>query len=192
MWNRTSRRSSGVHLSLAAVLIASLTACERQQEVDDELTQRLIQPVARVELKKEAKAQAAGTRSGVQVYQSVCSACHDTGATGAPKSGDTSAWAPRIEKGLDALTQNAIQGIGAMPPRGGAQDLSDEEVRRAVAYLANTAGGNFTVPEASAGEAPAAGAPADQAPAGQAPAGEGPAEGAPAGETPTDGAPASQ
>ena len=64
----------------------------------------------------------------------------------APKTGDAGAWAPRLALGHDALTASAIAGKNAMPPRGGAADLTDTEVKRAVAYLANLAGANFTEP----------------------------------------------
>ena len=54
-----------------------------------------------------------------KMYAAACQACHMTGAAGAPKMGDVAAWADRIGKGLDTLVSNAINGIGAMPPRGG-------------------------------------------------------------------------
>ena len=43
--------------------------------------------------------------------------------------------AERAGKGLDALTQNAINGLNAMPARGGRADLSDEQVRVIVEYM---------------------------------------------------------
>jgi cytochrome c5 len=109
--------------------------------------------------------------SGVEVYKANCAACHDTGAAGAPKTGDNAGWASRIAKGFNTLVKNAIGGIGAMPPKGGNADLDDIEVARAVAYMANQSGGKFEEPAAPA--APAATAAAEtsepRAPAGGAP-----------------------
>ena len=87
-----------------------------------------------------------GTRTGEQIYKSICAACHDSGAVGAPKTGDAAAWGPRLALGHDGLTASAIAGKGAMPPRGGGSDLTDTEVSRAVAYLANLAGAGYTEP----------------------------------------------
>ncbi len=76
---------------------------------------------------------------GQKVYKTTCFACHMTGAAGAPKVGDTAAWAPRIAQGIDTLTEHAINGFkgstGFMPPRGGRGNLSDEEVKGAIEYM---------------------------------------------------------
>ncbi len=105
-------------------------------------------------------AAAAGPKSGEDVFKAVCSACHASGAAGAPKLGDKSDWAQRIKKGDKMLIRTAIKGIRAMPPRGGAADLSDLEVARAVVFMANKAGANFKDPAAPAA-APAAAAKVD-------------------------------
>jgi cytochrome c5 len=102
------------------------------------------------------------------VYTAICAACHTSGAAGAPKLGDNAAWAARIAQGQDTLIKHAIQGIRAMPAKGGNPDLDDVEVARAVVYMANKAGGKFKEPEVPA--APAAAAPAASAPAEAAPA----------------------
>ncbi len=68
-------------------------------------------------------------------YRSACFACHDTGAAGAPKLDDKSAWSSRASAGLDSLTLNVLNGKGAMPPKGGAMQLSDNDIRDAVAYM---------------------------------------------------------
>ncbi|UGA39410.1 c-type cytochrome [Chromobacterium haemolyticum] len=97
----------------------------------------------------EAKASDAppGMRTGEQVYKGICISCHGTGLAGSPKFGDTAAWGSRIAKGWTCmLTQHALQGFNAMPAKGGATDLSDDEVKRAVAYMGNSAGGKFTEP----------------------------------------------
>ncbi|MBT8436480.1 MAG: c-type cytochrome [Gammaproteobacteria bacterium] len=73
-------------------------------------------------------------KSPDQLYQSACLACHSTGAAGAPKIGDAAAWTTRLAKGVDALVTSAINGIGAMPARGGSQ-FSDEQVRATVEYI---------------------------------------------------------
>jgi len=100
-------------------------------------------------------------KTGQQVYQTVCTACHATGVAKAPKFGDKRDWGPRIREGQKALVQVALKGEGAMPPRGGASDLSDLEVERAVVYMANAGGAKFkepaapaTVPTAAAASAP--------------------------------------
>ena len=110
-------------------------------------------------------------QSGQAVYNAVCVACHGTGAAGAPKAGDAGAWAARIAQGYDTLVQHAVQGIRAMPPKGGNADLDNIEVARAVAYMANQAGAKFKEPEAPAPtQANAAAQPAAAAPAAAAPA----------------------
>ena len=101
-------------------------------------------------------------KSGEEVYKQVCGACHATGAAGAPKFGDKAAWGPHIKEGLEALAKNAINGIRAMPARGGNPDFTDLEVTRAVVYMANAAGANFKEPAAPAAK-PAAAAPAPAA-----------------------------
>lgn len=76
---------------------------------------------------------------GKSIYSTACFACHMTGAAGAPKLDDKAAWAPRIAQGMDALVASSINGKGAMPPKGGRADLSDADVRAAVAYMVNEA-----------------------------------------------------
>ncbi|MGA9165667.1 MAG: c-type cytochrome, partial [Thiobacillus sp.] len=89
-------------------------------------------------------------KSGQEVYDAVCTACHAAGALGAPKFGNKGDWGPRIAQGYETLIKHATEGIRLMPARGGASDLSDTEVARAVAYMANAAGAKFTAPEAAA------------------------------------------
>ena len=73
-------------------------------------------------------------RDGKMIYEGVCQTCHASGLVGAPKLGDKGAWAARIGKGKDALYNSAINGLNAMPAKGGA-DISDEEVQNAVNYM---------------------------------------------------------
>ena len=88
----------------------------------------------------------AAARSGKAVVETVCAACHATGANGAPRIGDAQAWKPLAAQGLSRLTQEALQGIRQMPPHGGNPGLSDLEIRRAVTYMVNQSGGNWSEP----------------------------------------------
>lgn len=85
-------------------------------------------------------------KTGEQVVAAVCSACHAVGALGSPKIGDKDAWGPRIAQGYDTLVQHALKGIRMMPAKGGNADLTDDEVARAVAHMANQGGANFKAP----------------------------------------------
>ncbi len=124
-----------------------------------EAVAKRLKPVGNVAFDNAGDA-AQGPKSGEDIYKSVCSACHASGAAGAPKFGDKSGWASRIKEGQKHLVTTAIKGEGAMPPRGGGAGLNDLEVERAVVYLANSAGGKFKEPNAPAPEKVAAGAPA--------------------------------
>lgn len=76
-------------------------------------------------------------RSGEQIVNAQCIKCHEKGTGGAPKIGDRDAWIPRIKNGLDPLVQSAVNGHGGMPPRGGAANLSDAELKDAITYMFN-------------------------------------------------------
>ncbi|QOY94659.1 cytochrome c5 family protein [Massilia sp. UMI-21] len=118
-------------------------------------------------------------QAGNAVYAAVCAACHDSGAAGAPKVGDNAGWAQRISQGYDTLVKHAIEGIRAMPAKGGNPDLDDLEVARAVVFMTNKSGASFKEPAAPA--APAEATPAaDTAAAAPAPTAAAPAAPAPA------------
>lgn len=85
-------------------------------------------------------------KTGKQVFEAQCSACHTSGAAGAPKLGDAGAWSPRLKTGYDTLLNSALLGKGAMGAQGGG-DLDDFEIARAVVYLANASGAKFDEPK---------------------------------------------
>ena len=75
--------------------------------------------------------------NGQELYNA-CAACHTSGAAGAPKLGDVAAWAPRVAAGMDTMMSNAINGKGAMPPKGGRMDLSTEQIQAIVEYMVSS------------------------------------------------------
>lgn len=128
---------------LAAVLFGfGLTAGAVTASVEDEIRAR-IAPVGEVCVQGEdcgsaaapVASASAGPRSGNEVYDAACMACHNTGAAGAPKLGDAGAWSGRVEKGLDTLVSHAINGFNAMPAKGGCGSCSDADIEAAVEYM---------------------------------------------------------
>ena len=73
-----------------------------------------------------------GAGAGEQVFNTVCQTCHAAGLAGAPKTGDTVAWQPRIAQGIELLYASAINGKGVMPAKGGAMGSPDTDIRAAV------------------------------------------------------------
>ena len=75
---------------------------------------------------------------GEAVYNKSCKMCHATDMMGAPKTGDAATWKTLAAKGRDVLYDHAINGFsdkGKMPPRGGDNSLSDDDVKAAVDYM---------------------------------------------------------
>ena len=91
---------------------------------------------------------------GEAAYNQVCFACHAQGIAGAPKLGDAAAWEARIAQGNDTLYKHSIEGFtgsaGMMPPKGGAVDMADEDIKAAVDFMVRAA------QESSAAAVPAA------------------------------------
>ena len=121
-------------------------AYEKGTEIQEQLIDQRLAPVSDVQISGNAASQkaaqapvaAAATgapKSGKEIWDGTCSACHGTGALGAPKMGDKAAWAPRIAKGLDVLKQHALHGFNQMPAHGGNTALSDDDVVKALEYM---------------------------------------------------------
>lgn len=69
-------------------------------------------------------------------YAASCGACHAVGVAGAPATGDAEAWAPRMEKGMDALVASVRNGLNAMPPGGLCNSCSDDDYAALITYMA--------------------------------------------------------
>ena len=99
---------------------------------------------------------------GRVVFSDKCLSCHESG-----RKGDTEDWIERLEQPLDTMITHAINGHGKMPARGD-QDLSDQEVAAAVAYVVHRAREIAvteidTLPPPAGGAAMRDGAPSDRA-----------------------------
>ena len=125
--------------ALGSVLLTLVVASSASAAMDDDAIRERTKPVGQVNIEGAegvATAPAAsGPRSGQEVYQAACVACHGSGALNAPKFGDAAAWGTRAAKGLDVLVKNAISGINMMPARGTCASCSDEEISAAIQYM---------------------------------------------------------
>lgn len=128
---------------VAALLAISALAVDLTDEQRKAIEER-IKPVGESCLQGDtscggAPAAAAGgaPRSGEEVFKAACTACHSTGAAGAPVYGNAAQWAPRISKGVDALYNSGVNGVPGtgMIAKGGCAACSDEEIHAAVDYM---------------------------------------------------------
>ena len=82
-------------------------------------------------------------KTGEQVYNQACAACHASGVANAPKFKDVETWKPLIAEGQHILSSHALVGVRAMPAKGGVADLKVAEFANAVAYMARNAGADW-------------------------------------------------
>lgn len=151
-----------VPIALAAFVSQLVTSGEQGIRDNGDAILARIQPVGTVVLAEATIPK--GMMTGEQVYDTTCKTCHEAGLAGAPKIGDKAAWGKVIAQGEATTFGHAISGIRAMPARGGNSNLTDDEVKRAVAFMAGKAGANWKAPPVAAtAEAPAAGTAATAA-----------------------------
>jgi len=146
-----------VPIALAAFVSQLVTSGEHGTHENADAVLARIQPVGTVVLAEATGPK--GMMTGEQVYNVTCKTCHEAGLAGAPKIGDKAAWGKIIAQGEATTFGHAIAGLRAMPPRGGNSDLTDDEVKRAVVFMAAKAGATWTAPPVVAPAAATAAAP---------------------------------
>ena len=124
---------------LAGLMFMSIGISAAPPGTSDEIRER-IAPVGSIcragdECGAATASAPAGPRDGKAVYEGFCSVCHASGISGAPIYADKAAWAPRIDKGVDALWQTMQNGLGAMPAKGTCVNCSDEELQASLDYM---------------------------------------------------------
>ncbi len=138
---------------LTVVLIFLARSLQLEPDVDANPSKRAsaeqrIKPVGGVRVGAQGAAALAETQAatasaqsavaetdGEQVYNGLCMTCHDAGVADAPIPGSDQMAQRLIEKGIETLVTNAINGINVMPPRGGDPGLTDEQIRAAVEFM---------------------------------------------------------
>lgn len=122
--------------------LASLSAYALSDKQRAAIEER-IRPVGEVCLEGDStcgQQMAAGSggdeeRSPESIYDQYCTACHASGVAGAPKLGDEAAWDERLDKGIEEVYANSVNGIGGMPPKGTCMNCSEEEIQNTVDYM---------------------------------------------------------
>ena len=158
-------------IAILILLTQMVTDAPKIAKDDEPAVLSRIKPVGDVQLAVASGPK--GQLTGEEVYGQVCKTCHETGLAGSPKVGDKAAWGKVIALGQKTAVEHAINGIRAMPAKGGNPDLENVEVERAVVFMAGKAGAAWKEPAAPATPAAApatpapttAGAPAAAAPA---------------------------
>jgi len=132
----------------AIAMLLGLGACGSEKDevvltpAQEEAVVELLKPQGEVTLESDVVTTAPAIdatggepRAAEDIYNKACITCHAAGVAGAPKLGDTEAWAPRLAQGMDLLYTHAIEGIRGMPPRGLCMDCTDDELKATVDYM---------------------------------------------------------
>lgn len=130
----------GVALLLSGIVSAQVWAVSdaKKQAIADR-----IKPVGTVCVEGDASCASASAsaggaaRSGEEIYNASCMACHTTGAAGAPKLGDKADWSKRLASGIDTVYNHAIKGFNAMPAMGLCMTCSEDEIKATVDFIIN-------------------------------------------------------
>lgn len=124
---------------IVAIIAANIVSKPSVEKGPDPMVEAAIieriKPFGEVNVGAAPVAAASSGADGKGTYTASCSACHATGAAGAPKLGDKGAWKNRIAQGNDTLFDHAISGFKGMPAKGGNASLSDDAVKAAVKYM---------------------------------------------------------
>ena len=123
--------------TLSLLFTLSVSAASVQDDMSREAIAERIKPIGKHYVAGESSAaeESSGPRSGEQVYNKYCTACHTSGVMGAPKINNAADWEDRLAQGMDTVLQHAVEGYNAMPPKGTCSDCSEEEIQAAIDYM---------------------------------------------------------
>ena len=141
-----------VPIVIIGLLSQLFTSTGHDTSQDEQRVLERIKPVGTIVIADASAPR--GNLTGEAVNAQTCKTCHEAGIAGAPKTGDKAVWTSRIALGEKVLVQHAIAGFqgktGVMPPKGGNTELTDDEVHRAVVYIANQVGAGWKEPAPTA------------------------------------------
>ncbi|MFA0812361.1 c-type cytochrome [Microbulbifer epialgicus] len=109
------------------VLILLASGCSKERDNS---------PVSRAELSQRALTLAPSDPDIAEIYSRTCRSCHGTGVSAAPLTGDLASWEPRLDKGMNVLVENVINGFQGMPPLGLCFECSPDQFEQLIAFMA--------------------------------------------------------
>lgn len=123
--------------TISMLFALSISASSVQDDMSREAIAERIKPAGKHYVAGESSEaeESSGPRSGQQVYDKFCTACHTSGVMGAPKINEASDWEERLDKGMETVLKNAVEGYNAMPPMGTCSDCSEDEIQAAIDYM---------------------------------------------------------
>ena len=123
--------------TLSLLFTLSVSAASVQDDMSREAIAERIKPIGKHYVAGESSAaeESSGPRSGEQVYNKYCTACHTSGVMGAPKINNAADWEDRLAQGMDTVLKHAVEGYNAMPPKDTCSDCSEEEIQAAIDYM---------------------------------------------------------
>lgn len=124
--------------TISMLFALGLSAASVQDNMSREAIAERIEPIGKHYVAGESAAaeqSSSGPRSGEQVYNTYCTACHTSGVMGAPKINNAADWKPRLDQGMETVLKHAMEGFNAMPPMGTCADCSKEEIQAAIDYM---------------------------------------------------------
>ena len=119
---KDNKRMRRLFLVFAMFTLVVLTGCDSGPSIET--------------LERNAKAAKATDESVAKLYQRSCASCHTIAATKAPLVGDVQAWQPRLDKGMNTLIDNVVNGFGGMPPFGMCMDCDGEDFEKLIEFMA--------------------------------------------------------
>jgi len=127
-------RNFSLLLVLITLSLSVVAQTAREQQIADRLTPIGASCMVGDDCAAGSSAEA-GPMDTETVYNTYCMACHTTGAAGAPMIGEAGDWEDRLDKGMDVIYANAINGLNGMPAKGLCMDCSDEDIEATVDYI---------------------------------------------------------
>jgi len=123
--------------TISMLFALTISAASVQDDMSREAIAERIKPLGKHYVAGESSAaeESSGPRSGQQVYDKYCTACHTSGVMGAPKMNNAADWQPRLDQGMETVLKHAVEGFNAMPPKGTCSDCSEEEIQAAIDYM---------------------------------------------------------
>jgi cytochrome c5 len=140
MMNVNNSLIKKIAIVLSTLLMGAVLTAQATTESQRAAIEARIKPVGEVCIEGDsscgmAVVASSGPRTGEDIYNSSCMACHGTGVPGSPQLGDVAEWNTRVDKGLEVVYSNAINGIGGMPAKGTCMSCSDDEINATVDYM---------------------------------------------------------